>query len=239
MDKKYSNESNKTQDMLNALADGQLPPHERERILSMIDENPALGNEVCEIYRIKDLIKTAYPLNEFKPTPKHPLFSKYLFTMKFASIAAAFVFTLLAGFYLAQTKIETLVNTKVINPLATIQTDKFIVFLSSSEPTKMTQVLYKAETLAIEHQKTNGKVYVVTSAEGLDLLDKSTSPFEQKIAELNKQYPSIKFIACNNTMYKRKKEGKPVNLVADAQIVPSAVDFVATHLLKGWQYVSI
>ena len=40
-------------------------------------------------------------------------------------------------------------------------------------------------------------------------------------------------------MYIRKKQGKPVDLIANAEVVPSAVDFVATHLLKGWQYVSI
>ncbi len=239
MENNKTNQETKIQNMLNALADGQLPVHEREEILSMLDKDPQLSSEVCEIYRIKDLVKTAYPLHEFKQKSSKNFFTKHAGSLKIASAFFAFILTLASGFYIANNHTESLVKTQIVNQQVAIQKDKYIVFLSSSQPEKMTQVLYKAETLAQEHQASNGQVYVVTSAEGLDLLDKSLSPFEQKIALLSQQYPSIKFIACNNTMYRRKKEGKPVNLMANAQVVPSAVDFVATHLLKGWQYISI
>ncbi len=229
-------ENNKTQEMLNALADGQLPAHEREKILSMIDKDPKLSDDVCEIYRIKDLVKTAYPLDSFSAKPKTLFVSKFGFTIKVASYFFAFLLTLSSGYFLADYKQNQPDND---NQIATVQKNKVIVFLSSSEPAKLTQALYQAETLAQEHQKTNGEVYVVTSAEGLELLNKTTTPYEQKILELSNQYPSLKFIACNNSMYIRKKQGKPVDLIASAEVVPSAVDFVASHLLKGWQYVSI
>ncbi len=202
----------------------------------MIDKDPELSDEVCEIYRIKDLVKTAYPLDSYSDKPQKVFMSKFGFSIKVASYFFAFLLTLSSGYLLANFD-KNQSNTNQI--AATVQKNKVIVFLSSSEPAKLTQALYQAETLAQEHQKTNGEVYVVTSAEGLELLNKTTTPYEQKILELSNQYPSLKFIACNNSMYIRKKQGKPVDLIANAEVVPSAVDFVASHLLKGWQYVSI
>jgi hypothetical protein len=231
-------DNNKTQEMLNALADGQLPAHEREKILSMIDKDPKLSSEVCEIYRIKDLIKTAYPLDEFKSTKVNTLMTKFGFSIKVASAFFAFILTLSAGYYLAY---SNQAKPNILDQITATQKqeNKIIVFLSSSEPAKFTQALYQAETLAVKHQQDDGEVYVVTSAEGIDLLNRTTTPYQQKIMRLSNQYPHLKFVACNNTLYLREKQGKPINLVAEAEIAPSAVDFVATHLLKGWQYVSI
>ena len=235
-----NNTDNKTQEMLNALADGQLPAHEREKILSMIDKDSKLSSEVCEIYRIKDLIKTAYPLGDFEGPKANTLMTKFGFSIKVASAFIAFLLTLGTGYYLADVGTEN-TNNIPSNHIATSlsQKNKVIVFLSSSEPAKFTQALYQAETLAIKHQQDNGEVYVVTSAEGIDLLNTKTTPYKQKIMQLSNQYPHLKFVACNNTLYLREKQGKAVDLVAQAQVAPSAVDFVASHLLKGWQYISI
>jgi len=230
--------NSKKQAMLNALADSQLPAHEREEILSLIDKDAELGGDLCEIYRIKDLIKTAYPLEDFSGKKYTGIFSKYANTIKIASYLLAFVFTLGTGYYIGngknQVKQENLTSTN-----APLQKNKMIVFLSSSEPAKLTQALYKAETLAQQYQASNGEVYVVTSAEGIDLLNTKTTPFEQKIMDLSHQYPSLQFIACNNTLYQQKKAGNNIDLIADAKVVPSAVDFVAKHLKKGWQYIAI
>lgn len=238
MDNKNSSDTTGTQEMLNALADGQLPAHEREKILAMIDQDAKLSNEVCEIYRIKDLINTAYPLDGFKENPEKSWSAGNHSFMRISAYFIVFLFTLGTGYLLGETfNLQNPAETE--QQVAAIQKNKVIVFLNSSDPVKYTQALYQAESLAQQHQKTNGEVYVVTSAEGIDLLNKDTTPYQQKIIELSNSYPSLKFIACNNTMYMREKEGKNINLIAQAEVVPSAVDFVASHLLRGWQYISI
>jgi len=232
------NDSNKTQNMLHALADGQLPAHEREKILSIIDKDNELSDEVCEIYRIKDLIQTAYPLEHFKRKTHHTFLLKYSSYLKLASYLLAFLLTLSAGYLMGNFGHGNNSGSQYANNSKRLE-NKVIVFLSSSEPEKLTQALYKAETLAKEYQKTNGQVYVVTSAEGIDLLNTKTTPYKQKILELGIQYPSLHFIACNNTLYQMDKAGKHVDLITSARVVPSAVDFVAKHLQKGWQYITI
>ncbi|HHL32153.1 MAG TPA: hypothetical protein ENJ41_06165, partial [Oceanospirillales bacterium] len=230
--------NSKLKDMLHALADGQLPAHEREEILARIDKDQELSGEVCEIYHIKDLIQTAYPLEDFKNNRRSKFFDRFGAGVKIASYFLVFMLTLATGYYFGNNGAHAPQNTKLASN-ATVLDNKVIVFLSSSEPTKLTKALYKAETLAKKHQQTGGEVYVVTSAEGINLLNTKTTPYGQKILELSNQYPALQFVACNNTLYQLNKAGKHVDLVASARIVPSAVDFVAKHLQMGWQYITI
>jgi len=233
------NNKNDLNAMLNALADGQLPAHEREEILAQIDKDKELSNDICEIYHIKDLIQTAYPLENYKKNKHQGFLFKYGQHIKVASYIFAFMFTLSIGYVIGErqqknefSSSNNLASTKVLD-------NKIIIFLSSSEPVKLTQALYKAETLAQKYLANNGEVYVVTSAAGIDLLNNKTTPFKMKIQALGNQYPTLQFFACNNTLYQRDKAGKHVDLVEEAVIVPSAVDFVAKHLQQGWQYMTI
>ncbi len=114
-----------------------------------------------------------------------------------------------------------------------------ILFISSSEPEKFNKALFKAEELARKFNKNNGKVYVVASAEGIDLLRSSTSPHSSRIKELTDIYPTLDFIACNNTLHQYEKAGKDIGLIDSAKTAPSAVEFVVKHLQQGWQYIAI
>jgi len=56
---------------------------------------------------------------------------------------------------------------------------------------------------------------------------------------MKKNYDSLAFVACNNTLAKLKQEGKPTDLLAEAEVAPSAVQYVVKRLQQGWQYVAI
>ncbi len=234
------NKYDSIQDMLNAYADGQIDSDKREELLLLLENDAKLRGEMCDIYRIKDLVRTAYPLDEFKPKPYSQTLFNFQTFAKVASILLAFIVTLGAGYTLRDSGVldkysaVTLANTKV-------QNDKVILFISSSAPDKFKKALSKAEALARKFHNTGGKVYVVASASGIDLLSSrdSNSLNKSKINELTERYPQLDFVACNNTLYQRKQEGHPVDLIDTAKIAPSAVEFVVKHLQKGWKYIAI
>jgi intracellular sulfur oxidation DsrE/DsrF family protein len=93
--------------------------------------------------------------------------------------------------------------------------------------------------LAKKFHNKGGKVYVVASANGIDLLRSRTSPHKLQIKHLTDIYPELDFVACNNTLDQYKKAGKSVGLIDSAIVAPSAVEFVVSHLQKGWQYIAI
>ena len=233
-----NNKNDSTQDMLNALADGQLDSHKREEVLSLLASDSGLRGDMCDIYRIKELVQSAYPLDDFKHHGYTNSLSRYSGFAKVASILLAFLVTLGAGYTLRDTGLLenqngiSIANTK-------IQENKIILFISSSEPQKLKKALFKAEELARKFKNNNGKVSVVASAAGIDLLRASTSPHTTRIKELTNLYPSLDFIACNNTLHQYKKAGKQIELIDSAKTAPSAVEYVVKHLQQGWKYIAI
>ena len=117
--------------------------------------------------------------------------------------------------------------------------DRFIVFLDSHEPAKLEKALVKAENLAQQVAPKDGSVYVVTSAEGIDLLRLGTTRHEGRILQMSEQYPHLKFVACSNTLYSFKQRNELVELVNDTEVAPSAVEFVVNHMRDGWRYIAI
>ena len=232
------NNNNSIQEMLNALADGQLESVKREELQSLLANDPELRGELCDIYRTKELVQSAYPIDEFE----HKSYSQTIFNSRnfsmVATILVAFLVTLGAGYAIRDSGLLgnyhgiALTNTK-------IQDNKVILFISSSKPEKFKKALLKAEELARKFNKNDGKVYVVASADGIDLLRASTSPHSARIQELTDIYPTLDFIACNNTLHQYKKAGKPIELIDSAKTAPSAVEFVVKHLQLGWQYIAI
>jgi intracellular sulfur oxidation DsrE/DsrF family protein len=80
----------------------------------------------------------------------------------------------------------------------------------------------------------------VTSADGINLLRRSITPYEDRINAMKASYgKSLDFIACNNTILKMRNEGIDVDLVKSAQAAPSAVQYVVDRLKEGWTYVAI
>ena len=70
-------------------------------------------------------------------------------------------------------------------------------------------------------------------------LKTASSPVAGEIKALKERYASLRFVACNNTFFNLKKKGKPVRLVEEAEVAPSAVGFVVEHLKRGWTYMAI
>lgn len=230
--------NNTISDMLHALADGQLDPRKREEILALLENDAELRGEMCDIYRTKDLVKSAYPLEDFEQNNHLRITSNYGSYARVASYLFAFILTFGAGYLVRDSGIFShsvgthLADTKV-------QKNKVILFLSSSEPEKFVKALSEAEKLAKRFQKTGGSVYVVTSSDGIDLLRLKSSPYTHQIKVLTNLYSSLNFVACNNSLYQFKKAGKPIELIDSAHVAPSAVEFVVKHLQQGWKYIAI
>ena len=232
------NNNNSIQEMLNALADRQLESAKREELQSLLANDSELRGELCDIYRTKELVQGAYPIDEFE----HKSYSKTQFKLqnfsRIATILVAFLVTLGAGYAIRDSGLlENYQGIAISN--TKIQDNKVILFISSSEPEKFEKALFKAEELARKFKKNDGKVSVVASAAGIDLLRASSSPHAARIKELTNNYSTLDFVACNNTLHQYKQAGKPIGLIDSAKTAPSAVEYVVKHLQQGWQYIQI
>jgi intracellular sulfur oxidation DsrE/DsrF family protein len=87
----------------------------------------------------------------------------------------------------------------------------------------------KGETLAVE---------IVTYGPGLHMLRADTSPVKERIAPMSIENPDLKFIACANTQANQAKaEGKPVQLISEATLMPSGVVRLVELQKQGYAYI--
>lgn len=112
------------------------------------------------------------------------------------------------------------------------QNDAAVMNLALNNATNiMEQYKAKGETVQIE---------IVTYGPGLHMLRADTSPVQDRIKQIvDVSFPSsVKFAACANTRDgMEKREGKPVSIVAQAEIVPSGAVRLIELQEQGWSYL--
>ncbi len=224
-----------TRDMLNALADGQLDAEQSRYVLSLLEKDNELQKELCEIQRIKHLVSSAYPLEPAVKSTRNASAVWLRAAVYLFALSATFAGGIASSHYFENWQKgegQTLAGAKVLD-------NRFIVFVDSHEPVRLEKALNKAETLAQKVEKTGGGVYVVASAEGLDLLRLGATRHEGRILQMSDSYPHLKFVACSNTLYSYKQRGELVELVDNTEVAPSAVEFVVQHMRDGWRYIAI
>lgn len=219
---------------LHALADRQLEEDRTADVLAELEDNPELQAELCEIRRVKDLVRYAYPL---ETANEHSITSHWV---PMVGKVAAALFLLVGSFSIGWygSRYEQ------ADPVAeqTAQNDNRknnIIFIGYSDQQRFRETLARAESLLKASENTGSKVYVVASSGGIDMMRASATPYQKKIQQLLENYNTMHFVACNNTIYRYQQEGKPVNLVQGVEVAPSAVEFVARRIQEGWNYQSI
>ena len=82
------------------------------------------------------------------------------------------------------------------------------------------------------------EIEIVTYGPGLIMLHAGKSPVKDRIASFGQNYDNIGFRACANTMKKmKKKSGRDVPLLPQAEIVPSGVIHLVQRQEEGWSYI--
>jgi hypothetical protein len=220
---------------LNALADGSLDASQSESLLEEIEQDAELRESLCDIHRLKDMVRYAYAECE-PPQRQRRLTDRYRLG---ASVAAAALVLFSLGFVggrlsLPNDPLAPFELTQVVS-----QPNKVVLFVGNSDNAKFRQALDRAEQLLNRFHGQGVEVNLVASAGGIDLLRKASSPYLRRIRDLGDSYAALQFVACNNTIAKLVREGKDAALVENAVIKPSAVQFVVERLQQGWSYVAI
>lgn len=224
-------------EQLHALADGQLDHAQSRRVLALVESDPVLQKALCDIQRVKHLVQLAYPL-PVVPPQQRLRYSEFMW-QRAAVYVLALGLAFTAGAAGSQYFSQRPQAEGIALENAPVHNNRFVVFLDSHESAKLEKALNKAEKLATQVADSGGSVYVVTSAEGLDLLRLGITQYEGRIFQMSQAYPHLRFVACSNTLYAYAQRDELVDLVEGAEITPSAVEFVVQHLRQGWRYIAI
>ncbi len=232
-------------EFLHAYVDGELGDTEKERLLEALRHDKTLNTRVCELQKIRELLRHAYPPS----SPPHPSQNspQWLATSIAASIMLI-VGTLLGwGLHGYQSPNNELPDTTQSMPLNSFPVNddgiwRVVLHVTTADPYRLETVLDEAENLLqgrLPHAN-SVEVEILANGRGLDLLRTRTSPFTERIQALQAQYDNIAFKVCQRAINRVQREQNiKVKLLPAAQIVPTAIGEAIQRQRQGWAYIRI
>lgn len=116
-----------------------------------------------------------------------------------------------------------------------------IVFqVDDNDPAKMNLTLNNVVNV-VQHYGSTGdqiEVEVVAYGPGLAMFREDKSPVKDRLKSMKASIPDLTFSACGNTLKAAEKaEGKKIEILPQAHVVPAGVVRITELQEKGWTYI--
>ncbi len=241
-----SQEPKVSDEMLGAFVDGQLDGPEWASVAKAVEGDERLREEVCRLRALKEMMRHAYPLPDRAERGR----ARAAGPGWFAMVAASLAFAVAGWFGHAHLSRPPALDAASAYALSgdwhslrsdwtTLKEGKVLVHVSSAGREALSAAVDEIEDLLRDARasKRRLQVEVVANGPGLDLLRADDAALAGRLANLRRQYPELGFVACNQTIERRRAAGRPVELLAGTVVAPSALHEVVERLRAGWIYV--
>lgn len=241
-------------EILNAFVDGQLATEEKEQLFALLAEDAELNKQVCMLRNSRELVQMAY---QNPPEPPSALNRKITGTSGIRSywvtgLAAGILLGLgmLIGLQLNNNSSTTdrtaplAVQTSSVKQLAGIDkvTIKVLFHLNTRNREVAHEALDELENVLNYYRRTGqrAQVELITNGGGIDLLRTDTSPYPRRILAMQRAYPNLTFVACQNTIDRIKREqGITAHLLPGTVVIDSGVAQIMRRQQQGWAYIQV
>ena len=232
-------------EFLNSLVDDQLTHEEKSYAYTQINKDEALSRRVCELGKLSDLVKLAYKNPPASSGQPHPGRLRRNLSIGVAAGLAMF-FGVLLGWFIHHANFTgsppaNMLETAPTGDTAADALAKVMFHVGTNDIIRMDQTLDEVENLLEFYQKNRQQAYVevITNGDGLNLLLADTSPFPGRIQRMQKDYPNLKFIACQNSIERYTENGFSTRLLPGVIMIDSGVAEIMRRQLQGWAYIQV
>ena len=118
--------------------------------------------------------------------------------------------------------------------------NRIVLHLDEADPDRQNLVLNNASNINRYYQDKGEEVEIeiVTYGPGLTMLIPGKSSVAERVVSISQNFDNVGFRACANTHAKMsKKAGKDIQLMSQADMVPSGVVHLVQRQQQGWIYV--
>lgn len=236
-----SREQKFSDEFLNAFVDDQLSPDEKSRVYPQITGDQTLSREVCELRKLRDLVRLAY--NDVEP----PVSAPHALPRQRAGLglaaALAVVLSGVVGWVLHDRVSATDANVHIGAPSQVPTSNepvKIVVHLSEDEPDRVRQVLDDVEGLLQLYRASarSARVEVVMNGDGLSLVRADISTAPERVRRMQKEYDNLSFVACQNAIDRLKRDQDVVaKLLPGVVVIDSGMAQLMRRQQQGWAYI--
>ena len=226
-------------ELLSAFVDGQLDDIERGRVLSVINDDPAVGKRAFDLWRLKEMVRHALPMQPAPQTTSRGGARWHSRWPTHAIAAGLIAAASVTGGWFARGPLGT-GSQRDVARVATVQNhQKVLLHIGSSNPVRIKAILDEAEQLlrSSDRQGESMQVEVVANEGGLDMLRTGVSPFAERIQQMRQAHRNLSFVACGNTVERLRNAGEDTRLLPHTLVASSAIDEIVTRQRQGWLYI--
>ena len=223
-------------ELLNSFIDRQITNEERQEVLSLLKQDEALANRVCELQRIKEMTRLAYddiPPSAYTETD----FRQHKRLHPMAASIAIFSLGLLLGLGMMQLNSKAQALTA---PSAEHAQTKVLVHLTSDDIDAGLNTLDNIQQMLQQYASNRQSVIVevIANGNGIRLLSNANRQVAARIAELSEKYDNLSFAACKNTINQmRISKGLHIELIPQVKLIDSGIVNVIKRQKQGWNYI--
>jgi hypothetical protein len=235
-------------ELLNALVDGELGPADAEPLLARLRADAALRERVGQLQLQKSLVRHAYA--GLAPAagvlPRVARQRRPAAALALALTGAALLGWAAHGWQIGgrgggddSDALSRLAAQAAHAPQGHV--DHIVLHLSSGAAQDETAALDRAEGIlgAARAAGRTVAVEIVANSGGLDLLREGVSADAPRIARLRGSYPGLALVACGQTAQRLREGGAVVRLLPGVTLASSALDQIVLRMQQGWAYVKI
>ncbi|MBI5785474.1 MAG: DsrE family protein [Rhodocyclales bacterium] len=225
-------------ELLNAFADNELDGAEKAEVLECIAADAGLRAKVCETWHLKELVRSAHPLARQDGGRKKPS-SWRLFGLP---LAACLLLMVGAGSgWLAHERYDEAWIPGAELKSIQARSSGVLLHLVSGDAADIDKALRKAEQVAAARDVNGGiiQVELVANGPGIRMMQVDNAGLATRIAKMRERHKNLRLIACNETMNRLRERGVEVTLQPAVDVVPSAIEEIATRIDQGWRYLQV
>ncbi|KAA3623855.1 MAG: hypothetical protein DWQ08_11010 [Proteobacteria bacterium] len=217
-----------------AYVDGELAAEERTEFRRRLRSSPALRAELERLSAMRRCLQEAFPAS---PVPAAPRVQP----ARSWSTAAALLVGLALGFLAAQFASDGGARNLTAFDSGNEMT-RVLLHVGSGDADAMGEALTSARYILDDFAELGRavRVHVVANGPGLDIYRPGVTLFAKQIDEMERAYPNIQFVACQNTIERvEKRTQQPVALLPGVLRVDSGVADIARKRASGWLYIGV
>jgi len=229
-------------EMINAYADGELQGNEKAEFENALLNDMELQQALDDVMNLKEQLRQAYNHIDVPSHVQHKSIN-YRIAVYAGFLLLAFSSGWFGGDMMHQSR-ESAAQTQLLAQQAEQVSEdqvRYILHVGTHDNEKFKYVLDKAEMIMARYQNDMQliELEIIANADGLDLFREGASPYADRIKQLGKQYPNIRFIACSNALERLREKGIEANLINSVHTGPTALDQVVKRMNEGWTYIKI
>lgn len=239
-----SNNEHFSKEFIHAFVDDQLTTEDKAEMYKSIHSDEELNQQVCEIRKLRDLIKLGYAELPEPPVKNRALPRSGLLGLQLpigSGIAAGIA--LLVGISIGgNTQLSAPANTQAtaVSATAVTENQKVLFHVNSGETEDIRDALNEVDQL-LRHYTTTGQlaeVEVVTNGQAITMLDADNSPFRGRIESMIRAHNNLTFVACQNSIEQQKTEANlAIRMIPGTVVIDSGVAQIMRRQHQGWAYI--